>query len=136
MNEAQFRTLLNLDRAAVGRWIGERKIEEWMQDGKAEAARCIGCWIGNKLDLGDDETLVELAQFYFVDEDERRTVYLVGSGDDDRSIVEGAETMIRRTLQRKPESPEQTIVSINHQGIPRLYAGQPAAGWPNMEQLV
>ena len=62
MNEARFRQLLGDERDMAISLLMETKVSEWMNDGPEEVARCLTHWAEEKLDLGDDETLMELAE--------------------------------------------------------------------------
>jgi hypothetical protein len=63
----EFRKLLADDREAAAEFIAIHKVEEWMNDGAYEVARCIKNWIVNGLNLGDDDTLVGLAESFLED---------------------------------------------------------------------
>lgn len=70
MTEQEFRELLKKDRDAAATWFAGHRVSEWINDGQEEVERCIACWIGQKLNLGDDELLVEMASPYFADTEE------------------------------------------------------------------
>lgn len=136
MNEAQFRTLIKLDREAAAFWVGERKAAEWLEDGEAEVARCVGCWIANKLNLGDDETLVELVRFRFDDEDERRTIYVstIPGAEGTHTVFNGPTCDLKELLRLERDGPQTgpwaiEILGINPQGIPKVLYRRDASTW-------
>lgn len=60
--ENNFRAKLKFDRDSVLKALMSAKVEEWMNDGAAEVIRCLTNWAAQRLDLGDDDTIVELAE--------------------------------------------------------------------------
>ena len=61
MTKAMFRHILTNDREAAASLLAHYKVEEWMEDGPEEVARCLKGWIISKTDLGNDDTIVDLA---------------------------------------------------------------------------
>ena len=66
MLKAEFLELLRVDRHAAIALFIDRKVDEWLNDGPAEVKRVLTLWAARaelpSLSLGDDESLVELAE--------------------------------------------------------------------------
>jgi hypothetical protein len=58
----ELRALLKADRRLACLLVARAKVEEWMQDGPQEVARCLGVWMDAGWDIGDDEFLLEVAE--------------------------------------------------------------------------
>ena len=67
--EVEFRDKLLADRPSVTRQLMDRRVEEWMNDGTEEVARCLASWAANEIDLGDFDTVVELAEGHLWSQD-------------------------------------------------------------------
>lgn len=67
MTAKEFAALLKCGRPAACRFVAEMRVEDWLNDGKQEAVRCLGLWMGHGLNLGDDRTLADLAEPYLED---------------------------------------------------------------------
>lgn len=63
MTADELRALLKSDRRLACLLVARAKVREWMEDGPAEVARCLGVWMDEGFNLGDDDWLVELAEY-------------------------------------------------------------------------
>lgn len=64
-NADLFRQALQADRAEAIKRLMDRKVEEWLNDGPEEVARCLACWAEQGLNLGSDDDLVAIAESLF-----------------------------------------------------------------------
>ena len=68
MTEQAFRELLVSNREEAIRQLFDRKVEEWLDDGMDEVVRVLTLWESKprgdipRIDLGDDDNILELAQ--------------------------------------------------------------------------
>jgi hypothetical protein len=66
MLKAEFLELLRVNRAAAIALLIDRKVDEWLNDGPDEVKRALALWASRpelpSLSLGDDESLVEMAE--------------------------------------------------------------------------
>lgn len=58
----ELKALLKADRRLACLLVARAKVEEWMQDGPQEVARCLSVWMDAGWALSDDEFLLELAE--------------------------------------------------------------------------
>lgn len=70
MTEQDFRQMLKDDRYAAGQALAGRKVEEWMQDGEEEVVRVLAYWISSRVNLGNDDEVVGLAESTLLSDDE------------------------------------------------------------------
>ncbi len=56
-----FNEQLRTDRAAACQLLASVTVEEWLNDGQAEVERCLALWMEQRLDLGNDDVLIEMA---------------------------------------------------------------------------
>jgi hypothetical protein len=60
LDREAFLKLLAEDRLKACRLLAEAKVEEWINDGEEEVARCLGFWMCSGHNLGDDGFLADL----------------------------------------------------------------------------
>lgn len=64
-NEDQFRIALFLDFEETVRQLMERKVDEWLEDNREQAASCLTYWVTHGYDLSQTDTLVAIAESQF-----------------------------------------------------------------------
>ncbi len=65
MNLEQFTALLKKNRAAACKLLADIKVEGWMDDGVEEVKHCLALWMEDGRNLGDEDTLIEIAAGVF-----------------------------------------------------------------------
>ena len=61
---------LKTNREETIRLLMERRVEEWLEDGRRSAIECLTRWAMDGLDLGDDTVILGLAEGLFDDDDD------------------------------------------------------------------
>lgn len=68
-NASSFSEALESNREETIRLLMERRVEEWLEDGRGVAIDCLTRWAMDGLNLGDDNVILELAEGLFDNDD-------------------------------------------------------------------
>ena len=69
-NASLFIEALECNREATIRLLMERRVEEWLEDGRGAAIGCLTRWAMDGLNLGDDNVILGLAEGLFDNDDD------------------------------------------------------------------
>ena len=69
-NASSFLQALESNREATIRLLMERRVEEWLEDGRGVAIGCLTRWAMDRLNLGDDNVILGLAEGLFDNDDD------------------------------------------------------------------
>jgi len=62
MTRAEFRDLLETARPQAVRMLMRRQVAQWFEGGSADVTEAVAKWADSRLDMGDDNVLIRMAQ--------------------------------------------------------------------------